>query len=199
MPSRRTLLTALVGTTVTTLAGCLGTNDSAATRSPQSPTPTEHTSDTPTATPLSTPEDCSDRYRPTARMPDTSADPLPYPDLPSELDEESAKTFATTFERAWRHNDALHDRPSVDRVTVDVSSEGVTAHDSGAGYVVETSATVGVTYTGTPRSGTPTAVAGTSGRLWSRYLVTERFTRRVEDTNASPAPPAEGTLVVCTA
>lgn len=209
MPARRSLLAAIAGTTLTALAGCLGTDDSSTNRSPESSQPaqsstapsasTDHPTDTSTATRLPTPEDCSDRYRPTVRASDASVDPLPSPDLPSELDEGSAESFATAFDRAWRHNAALRDQRSVDRITVDVSSEGATAHDSGTGYVVATSATVGYTFAGTPPSETPTAVPGPSGRLRSRYLVTERFARRVEDTNATPAAPAEGTLVACSA
>ncbi|MWG35833.1 hypothetical protein [Halomarina oriensis] len=200
MPARRSLLTAIAGTTATVLTGCLDTDGSQPNQSSQS-TPTEQATGTATATSLPALEDCSDRYRPTVRAPDTGVDPLPYPDLPTDLEEGSAKTFATAFERAWWHNEVRHDRPEVGRITVDVSTVSVTTHESGTGFVVETSGTVGFTYTATPQSGTPTAepteVAGTSGRVRSRYLVTERFARRAEDTNASPVPPAEGTLVAC--
>lgn len=202
MPARRPLLAALVGAATTTLTGCLGTNDSRTDPPRRSSPPTNGSVDEPSTTPVPTPpDDCSARYRPTVEATAPDVDPVPYPDLPSDLDERSARTFATAFERAWRHNDALRDRPSVDRITADVSAGDVTALGGGDGFVVETSATVGFTYTSTSTPGTPTpeptAVAGTSGRLRSRYLVTERFARRVVDTNATPAAVGDGTLVAC--
>lgn len=201
MPSRRSLLTAVAGTATTVLTGCLDTDGSQANQSSQ-PTSTEQTTSTATTKPAPTPpDDCSERYRPTVQATGTSVDPLSYPVLPSTLDEETATAFATDFERAWWHNEVLEDRPTVGEIGVDVSVARVTVLDGATGFIVETTATVEFTYTATPQSNTPTVepteMAGTSGRLVSRYLVTDQFARRVEDTNASPAPPSEGTLVAC--
>ncbi|MFD1512098.1 hypothetical protein [Halomarina rubra] len=187
MPARRSLLTAVAGATATMLAGCLASNDPPADASPSS-------APSPTPTPVSTPPgDCSALELPDANPSDHGVESLPYPDLPSELDDERAATFAKQFERAWWHNDVLDDRSAVGNLGVTVLVDDVAPRSDGVGFVVTTSGEFVFDYPPGNESGTATSGLGVLPT--TRYLVTGRFALRTGASDSTAA--ADGTLVAC--
>lgn len=193
MPSRRTLLRVVAGSTVPLSvagAGCVG-DDSGT-------TPTgDDANATPTATPTemrgspspTSLADCSESVRPEVPEADENdgVDPRQYPELPEDLTASSAEFFVERFERAYVVNRAIERTDLSDLEFVSWRVEG--SSEVNAGYRV----TVGghlAEYTGGPTS-------TYHGDVWytAVYLVTPQRVWRNE--GGEDVDPTDGVMLVC--
>lgn len=163
---RRTFLrTASVGVG-TLLAGCIASNES------ESSSPSTNTADQPISIQTPSKGECepASQLRPTPDSPRAKQ----YPTLPESLTASSAKTFATTYERAFQYNSRL---PEYESIEVDLKVPKWAISETQHGYAVGIDARVQFDNTKTQTaSATPRPSGFFEFTVW--YYLTDRFALR---------------------
>lgn len=113
--------------------------------------------------------------------------PREYPSYPDKLTAESAVTFATAYERAYRHNEILAgEADGTDTISVNAGVPNDFLIDRGNGFLLGVTATIDTEDNRTPPGGTAAPFYSDEFATW--YLLTDELGLRGGDLAAKDLP-----------